>query len=256
MITSPPPSADMSLAGPAVASGESAYAVVMTHTRNALTARAVQYKWLVIAAVLLGSVSFASALAWRDPRCLIVLMLLPTAVLIFHALDGMTVQRWRGAVLAAWSADSLQFDILAATLRQVPGLPVPTLDGMLDSLPSGKAGTAPVSIRAVLLRTQAVLDRTAFELLTGRAAGSAIVACAVGAAAFSKQPQWLFHLLALPLLAVLLRAWQWRRMRHARATAVADLSKAGVAEQAGMESVGALDWQGVPAPFRRIWLVS
>ena len=93
--------------------------VAIALTRDAIAARAIQYRRLVIALVVTCLPTLVYAVAWREWRATAVLILVPGAVLLFCATDALVVQRWRKAIMAGWGAGFLQLDLVVRTLRRV-----------------------------------------------------------------------------------------------------------------------------------------
>jgi hypothetical protein len=123
------------MAPPNTTTTRSAYGLAIDATRTLLIERAAAYRWLVIAVTVGGAVSMLCAFA-VGPKALAGLLLLPCLVLVFIAMDRHAVNCWRERILDTWSTGALRFDLLAQTLRQVPGLPGGTLSGLLSMLPS------------------------------------------------------------------------------------------------------------------------
>lgn len=232
---------------------QSPYARLIDATRDTVQARAGQYKRLVMC-IALGFIAVAAAaLVLRQWPMLWAWALAPCAVITFFIADARSVQAWRQAVLQAWCAGEVRLDILAPTLRQVPGLPPQTVEGMLACLPQAMLDDAPQAWRGELASLQARLARAAMQRLALRAALWALAVAVPVAACLSGRATWLWAWALLPLPAWGVRAAQaWalgrERTRQMQASAAAGLEWA----QACAWAAG-LDWQGVGAGQRRAW---
>jgi hypothetical protein len=232
---------------------QSPYTLAIDAARDTLVQRARQYKRLVITVSLGGLAAVAAALALGRLGPLLVLALLPCGVLAFFALDLRAVHRWRSTTLAAWVSGGLQLDLLAGTLRQVPGLPAPTVEGMLDSLPAWTGNGVPLPARAALSEAQQALARIAQQALAVRSVAWGLVA-AVGAAAWvAHRPAWLGLWLAAPALGFAWRLACRQQVQRARAALMQAWSDAGVDAAAGAAWQAQLNWQGVPASLQARW---
>ena len=226
------------------------YAAAVAAVRGALTRRAWWYKLLIIVIIILVCASISGAIFLGSWYCLPMLLLLPSAVLIFCAVDGTVVARWRGALLTAWSAGNLRIDILIQTLRQVPGLPPATLEGMLQTLPNWPAGDIPLSYRSIVVQVHGLISCITIERFYTYGFIWTFTAAVLMAAIISQAPVVLSGLLFLPLAALMVWAWQWQRIRSIRVSAMLASEQSGVDWNTACEWLGALDWRGVPAQFK------
>lgn len=181
-------------------STRSPYAVVIDATRLALTERAAAYRNLVVVVVLIVVVAVALAIGAGRWWPLSILSALPAAVLTFAWRDAALLRRWRAAILQAWSANALRLDVLAMTLRQVPGLPPETLAGMLTALPLALEGVVPMASRGLAAVARDAVDAAADRWLLGRA-GTAWGAAAVLVAAAAAGSAVVFGVLLAPIAA-------------------------------------------------------
>lgn len=232
---------------------QSPYTLAIDAARDTIVQRARQYKWLVIGLSLSGVASVATGLLRGSAQPLLALLLLPCAVTAFHALDLRAVHRWRLVVLAAWSDGSVQLDLLARTLRQVPGLPLPTVEGMVDVLPEWPAAEVPLAARPALVQAQDLVARIAMHRLIARSVAWGLVVLAALAAWATGWPAWLAAWLAVPGGWVLWRGWLRRQMRRTRVALVQSWSGTPVAWATCAGWLARLSWQGVPASLRTEW---
>lgn len=232
------------------------YAAAIVAMRETLTSRAAQYKWLVIVVVVVFASFLISAFVWHDWRSLMVLLLLPSVILVFCAIDAIAVQYWRAEILRAWSAERLQLDILVRTLCQVPEVPAHTRDGMLFSLPGSWAVEVRAPIRSILSEVQVALARATYERLFGWALVWTATVGVLYVMTLWRDPLVSFELLAGPSLVVLFEVWNRRRMRRAVALIKQACRSACVDWGSIVELLSGLDWRGVPARFRALLLAS
>lgn len=227
------------------------YAMAMDATRDAVTERARRYKWLVIA-VALGSVaSVAAGFALRHLLWPALLALLPPIVIGYFAMDLRLVFQWRTTAVTAWARGDLRLDLLASTLRTMPGIPPSTVDGMVATLPTW-SDTTPAAAREALGAAQALVGVLGEQSLWLRAVGWAVAASTVLTAAVTRNASWLLPSVALPLLVGGWYAWA----RHCVLR-----SALRVALECATASSGTSNhtpppepnWQGVPAFCMRAW---
>jgi hypothetical protein len=232
---------------------QSPYALAIDAARDTIVQRAHQYKWLVIAASLTGVAAVGAALVLARWWPLAAVLLLPSAVMAFHALDQRAVHRWRRAVLAHWATGALQLNLLAGTLRQVPALPSSTVEGMVESLPDWPAAEVPLAARPALAQLQdAVAQIAAMQLLARAAAWGALALVALAAWA-SGQAALLAGWLVLPCGWLLWRAWQRLRTQRAHDLLLQAWRGASVDADAAAGWAARLSWQGVPPAVQAAW---
>jgi hypothetical protein len=232
---------------------QSPYALAIDAARDTIVQRAHQYKWLVIAASLTGVAAVGAALVLARWWPLAAVLLLPSAVMAFHALDQRAVHRWRRAVLAHWATGALQLDLLAGTLRQVPALPSSTVEGMVESLPDWPAAEVPLAARPALAQLQdAVAQIAAMQLLARAAAWGALALVALAAWA-AGQAALLAGGLVLPGGWLLWRAWRHQRTQRADAVLRQAWRSASVDPAAVAGWAARLNWQGVPPAVQAAW---
>jgi len=219
--------------------------VAIALTRDAIAARAIQYRRLVIALVVTCLPTLVYAVAWREWRATAVLILVPGAVLLFCATDALVVQRWRKAIMAGWGAGFLQLDLVVRTLRRVPGLPDRTLDAMLATLPSPRDAEIPSPVRLELAHIQALIDRSACEQMISRAVWPAFAVAVVFIATAANCPLVLLGLIAPPLLALSVKRRHRQRVQGMAVLLAQACRKSGVDPNVGSVLMASLDWQGL-----------
>lgn len=226
---------------------QSAYSLAIDGTRDTIVRRARQYKWLVIATSVAGVASLAAALALGSFLPFTAGLAGPAAVNIFLALDLRAVQQWRRAALRSWLDGDLQLDLLARTLRQVPGLPPSTLEGMLETLPDWSFHALAPTARSALAQAQQALDRIALQARVVTSLAWAAAATVAMAAAASGRPLWL---LALPAAAVPYLAWRQLARRRLKHQCLDALQAWRSSNTSGTSTLtGPLNWHGVPRPL-------
>ncbi|MEJ8845039.1 hypothetical protein [Variovorax rhizosphaerae] len=223
----------------------SLYAAAIDATRDTLRQRASRYRWLVVSIAILFVTSLIGAVGWRDWRPLFLLLYQPSAVLLFCAIDTMAVQRWRADVLAGWFDGRLGLNVLVSFLRQVPGLPPRTLEGMLASLPAQHACEVPIPVRLSLKFAQADIARGASARLVGSALGWAIAATVLGAASIWRTPLLLPPIVVALAIAIAMAVRHRRRLRDASATVERACRDAGLDTTTASALWGHPDWRGV-----------
>ncbi|MDQ2780347.1 MAG: hypothetical protein M3Y32_12410 [Pseudomonadota bacterium] len=175
----------------------SAYAQTVDDTRDTIQRRTVQFRRLIITVSVVSGVAAGWALLTLSWRPLLTLFALPSLVLVFANRDLRSVHQWRDRLLQAWSEGALRLDAMLQTFKQIPGLPRPTLEGMLNSLPRWPDAALPATARAALHQTQRAAGQAAVEhglwrqfVVTGGCL-LLVIAAATG------QPVYLLGLLAL-----------------------------------------------------------
>jgi len=231
----------------------SPYAEVLDATRESLTTRAAHYRWLVIACALLCAVAVSAALVFRQWTWLLAMLLLPAAVMAFFAADTLAVQFWCLSVLERWCRHELQLDTLAKMLRQAPGLPSESLEGMIGALPRG-VDSAPDAVRPLLSLAQAMAAQTVAEWFLGRAVAWMLGLTVLCAALMAHAVAGLAMLPAALVPPLLLRVLHGRRAKDACDEAAATFNSAGIASSEGFSLLNQLDWRGVSLSIRRAWL--
>ena len=228
-----------------------AYACALDATHDTLAHRSSQYRWLVVIVSSAGLLAGLAAWLAADGRWLLLLLMLPTVVMAFSALDLRAVQRWRDGILTAWSCGDLRLSVLAHALRQLPAMPAHTVTGMLDSLPAWPDDEVVPAMRPAIRELQARGAELARQALYLRAAGWAGVCAVVGVAWIRGAPWW------LPAGAVVLLAGAglWRSVWRARLTGLAcglarSAAAVGVGRDRMVAQVAGLCWDGVPGALR------
>jgi len=232
--------------------GQSPYAVALDAARDTIVERARFYKRLVIGVSLCSLVVAGSIIGWRSAWPLLALAWLPALVLVHRIADLRAVHRWRDISLIAWVAGQLELDLLASTLRRVPGLPPSTVEGMLESLPCWPGNTAP-SVRSSLVRAQWAIGRLATQALAVRALAWSTVAATVLAAVCAAHPGWLAGLAGAAMAVPAWTLWAARRVPRMVDALRASLH-ASVGEPESLHAcLDQFNWQGVPARHRAAW---
>lgn len=228
-----------------------AYARALDATRDTLVCRSSHYRWLVVVVSSAGLLAGLGAWLAADGRWLLSLLMLPTAVMAFSALDLRAVQRWREDILSAWSCGDLRLSVLAHTLRQLPAVPAHTVTGMLDSLPAWPDEEIVRAMRPAICELQSRGAELAGQVLYLRA-GTWVGACALIGVAWIRGELW-----GLPVGAGALLAghWLWRSVWRARLTDLAyglarSAAAVGVERDRMIAQVAGLCWDGVPVALR------
>jgi hypothetical protein len=231
----------------------SPYTLAIDSTRDTIVARANQYKRLVIVVSLGTMAAVIASTALGHPAPLLALTLLVPIVIGHFAIDLHLVHRWRTTALGLWADGTLQIDLFSQTLRQVPSLPRPTVEGMLDCLPAWRGAEVPAPARPALVTAQQALGRHAVQALWCRAAGWALVSAATLAAWGTGRPAWLAMGVAPPLFALAWRLGRRHRLRQVRASVAKALAAAEVDLNRGRAWLDAFSWHGLPRADAEAW---
>lgn len=227
------------------------YAALIELARIVVALRARRYRQLVVALSAMAMVATVGAMLYPDARWLLVVGMLPTTVGIFFVADARAVHAWREHVLQRWREGEVRIDLLRTTLRQVPGLPPLTLEGLLEALPNWIAVDIPAADRSMLHRLQSSLSRAARDAMGARVAIWTLAVMAPTAAWFAEQPRWLTLWVLMPVAFAVrcvvaarhVRSWQ-RLLSEARGRP--DESSAAVTRL-----LEGLSWQEIPQSQRR-----
>lgn len=238
-----------------VKQGPVTYASAIDATRDTIVQRARLYKWLVMGVSIAGMAVVVSALALQSVHPLLSGLLLPSMVLVHRALDLRSVHRWRQVVVGGWRDGTLQPDLLARTLRQVPALPALTVEGMLESLPALDRAPPP-AVRETFVQAQRRLGDLAEQALAARAAAWALAAAATLAAGVLQQPAWLVVCAIAPGVPVGCSVLTRRGLRCAPAVLLSPWRAQREDRAAAARALAQLNWLGLPEGHRKAWLAA
>lgn len=216
------------------------------------------YRNLVVVVAVAGLVVPVVAVVLWDWRTLLGWLLVVPAAGVGLFLDAKAVARWRNELLDAWADGRADLDSLRDTLGTIKSLPVRTLAGMLDPLPTRKRLGVPIDpplhFRRLLADTIRQVDRASLRGMAVGLVGLTLVVAAVAAAVFT----WSFWpLVGVPVGVTLgwlaRRVGAWPPKKWLRGLTAA-LQQGDGQAPAFVELAGRLAWDGLPAGSRERWV--
>ncbi len=112
------------------------YRALINRTLKTTIDRAKNYRNLVVSLVLLVIVSAIIAIIYGPLLFPALALLLFPLCALFYVKDARTLMRWQSGILSSWTAGHIELTAFRAAIKAVPDLPVNTLAGMLELLPS------------------------------------------------------------------------------------------------------------------------